>query len=121
MTAKQKPRLIICEKLSGSSNIMVTETKENKVYFSDIFDVQHSLIEKYGALDISLICDNPAFVDPFLIFANEKYIDLHNFVIDYLRYLRELSIKNVGHDLESGEYRHYYKFSEVKQAWLGFS
>jgi len=56
---------------------MVTETKENKVYFSDIFDVQHSLIEKYGALDISLICDNPAFVDPFLIFANPKYNDLH--------------------------------------------
>jgi len=121
MTAKQKPRLIICEKLSGSSNIMVTETKENKVYFSDIFDVQHSLIEKYGALDISLICDNPAFVDPFLIFANPKYNDLHQLVIEYLKFLKELTIKNAGNELSSGDFKHYYKFPEVKQVWLGYS
>lgn len=97
------------------------ESYNNKIYFSDFFNVSHDQVEEYGALDTSLICDNPAFVDPFLIFANEKYIDLHNFVISYLRYLRDLALKNSGHDLESGEYRHYYKFPEVKQAWLGFS
>ena len=64
----------------------------NKVYFSDIFNVKHSEIEKYGALDISLICDNPAFVDPFLIFSNPKYKGLHNQIIDYLKFLRDLSI-----------------------------
>src|SRR3990167_10496197 len=116
MTAKQKPRLIICEKLSGSSNIMVTETKENKVYFSDIFDVQHSLVEKYGALDISLVCDNPAFVDPFLIFANRKYKALHDSIIEYLKFLRNLSVNKHGENLTLGEFNHYYKFPEVKQA-----
>ncbi len=90
-----------------------------RIYFSDFFNVSHDQIEKYGALDISLICDNPAFVDPFLIFANQKYIGLHRFVIDYLRYLRDLSINNAGQNLESGEYGHYYKFTEVKKAWLG--
>ena len=46
---------------------------DNKIYFSNVFGVEHAVIEKYGALDISLICDNPAFADPFLIFANPKY------------------------------------------------
>jgi hypothetical protein len=92
-----------------------------KVYFSDIFNVNHSIVEKYGALDISLICDNPAFVDPFLIFANVKYKKLHDLIIDYLKFLRELSIKNNGNDLSSGDFKHYYKFPEVKQVWLGYS
>ena len=43
---------------------------ENNVYFSDVFEVKHSIIEKYGALDISLVCDNPAFVE--LLDAKQK-------------------------------------------------
>jgi len=93
----------------------------NKIYFSNVFNVKHSVIEKYGALDISLICDNPAFVDPFLIFANPKYKKLHDFIINYLKFLRNLSIKNEGRNLSTGDYKHYYKFSEVKQSWLGYS
>lgn len=93
----------------------------NKIYFSDIFNVKHSVIEKYGALDISLVCDNPAFVDPFLIFANPEYKSLHKLIIDYLKFLRDFSIKNEGKGLTSGVFKHYYKFSEVKQAWLGYS
>lgn len=92
---------------------------DDKVYFSDIFNVKHSIIENYGALDISLVCDNPAFVDPFLIFANSKYKNLHNFIVDYLKYLRNLSLKE--EELSSGNFKHYYKFPEVKQAWLGYS
>lgn len=93
----------------------------NKIYFSDFFDVSHEQIVDYGALDTSLICDNPAFVDPFLIFANEKYSNLHEFIINYLKYLKELSTKNTNPVLDNGAYNHYYKFSEVKQAWLGYS
>lgn len=93
----------------------------NKIYFSDIFNVKHSVIEKYGALDISLICDNPAFVDPFLIFANFEYKNLHKLIINYLKFLRDLSIKNEGKELSPGDFKHYYKFSEVKQVWLGYS
>lgn len=97
------------------------DNNSKKIYFSDFFNVKHSVIEKYGALDISLICDNPAFVDPFLIFANSEYNNLHNIIIDYLEYLRDLSIKNEGKNLSSGEFKHYYKFPEAKQVWLGYS
>jgi hypothetical protein len=55
------------------------EEKPLKIHFSDFFEVSHDLIENYGALDISLLSDNPAFVDPFLIFYSNKneYQDLH--------------------------------------------
>ena len=91
----------------------------DKVYFSEIFNVRHSLIENYGALDISLVCDNPAFVDPFLIFANSKYKDLHDFIIEYLKYLKNISLNE--NELSTGNFKHYYKFPEVKEAWLGYS
>ena len=91
----------------------------DKVYFSDIFRVKHAVIEKYGALDISLVCDNPAFVDPFLIFANSKYRNLHDFIVNYLRFLRSLALREG--QLSTGNFEHYYKFPEVKQAWLGYS
>src|SRR3989338_10727844 len=99
----------------------MASNKENKIYFSNVFNVKHSVIENYGALDISLVCDNPAFVDPFLIFANPKYKDLHNFIIKYLKFLRNLSLQKQGQELENGTFNHYYKFPEVKQAWLGYS
>jgi len=43
-----------------------------KVYFSDFFDVNPDVIEKYGALNISLINDFPLFIDPFLLFNSNK-------------------------------------------------
>jgi len=96
-------------------------TNNNKVYFSDIFNIKHSVVKKYGALDISLVCDNPAFVDPFLIFADSKYKGLHNLIINYLRFLRDLSIGSREQGLTQGVFNHYYKFPEVKQVWLGYS
>lgn len=100
---------------------MATSSKQSnsKVYFSDFFGVSHKTVEKYGALDISLVCDNPAFVDPFLIFARKKYKGLHDFIIAYLTYLRDLSVKEGT--LDTGKYNHYYKFPEVKEVWLGYS
>ncbi|MFA6458557.1 MAG: hypothetical protein WCV72_04200 [Patescibacteria group bacterium] len=93
----------------------------DKTYFSEIFNVDHSIVESYGALDISLVCDNPAFVDPFLIFANPEYKNLHDFIIEYLKFLRDLSQKSDSLDLEDGIFKHYYKFPEVKEVWLGYS
>ena len=43
-----------------------------KVYFSDIFNVNTSAIEEYGAFNISLINDLPLFIDPFLLFNSKK-------------------------------------------------
>lgn len=96
--------------------------KDNpKIYFSDYFEIKHDTIEKYGALDIALVCDNPAFVDPFLIFSNPKYKTQHAFIISYLEFLRDRAISNQGKELNNGDFQHYYKFPEVKQAWLGYS
>lgn len=92
-----------------------------KIYFSDYFGVSHDIVESYGALDTALVCDNPAFVDPFLIFANPKYKEQHNFIIRYMEFLRDKAVANTGNDLSNGDFQHYYKFPEVKQAWLGFS
>ncbi|EKE28192.1 MAG: hypothetical protein ACD_3C00086G0036 [uncultured bacterium (gcode 4)] len=87
-----------------------------KIYFSDFFEVSHEKIEKYWALDISLLCDNPAFVDPFLIFFSSKpeYKELHKNIIDYISYLKEKS------DEWKFEERNAI-FSEVKEVWLWFS
>lgn len=91
----------------------------DKVYFSDIFNVKHTILENYGALDISLVCDNPAFVDPFLIFANPKYKKQHDFIVDYMEFLKTLSLQEK--ELSSDKFKHYYKFPEVKEVWLGYS
>lgn len=90
--------------------------KDIKIHFSDFFEVSHDLIEKYGALDISLLSDNPAFVDPFLIFYSSKtqYQKLHKQIIKYVLFLKHSS--DADNYLEAN-----YKFPEVKQTWLGYS
>jgi len=97
------------------------KNNQPKIYFSDYFGVSHDAVENYGALDIALVCDNPAFVDPFLIFANPEYKEQHNFIIRYLELLRDKAVSNSGGGLDSGDFQHFYKFPEVRQAWLGFS
>ena len=37
------------------------------VYFSDIFNLDESILEEYGAMNISLLNDIPLFIDPFLL------------------------------------------------------
>lgn len=87
-----------------------------KIYFSDYFNVDHDIVDDYGALDISLLSDNPAFVDPFLIFysRNEDYQKLHQFIVKYLIFLKKQS--------DEGNFSHlFYTFPEVNEVWLGFS
>lgn len=61
------------------------------VYFSDIFNVDESILESYGAMNISLLNDIPLFIDPFLLYASEKpeYRQLHESILDYLSFLRD--------------------------------
>lgn len=89
-------------------------------YFSDFFEVSPDIIEDYGAFNISLISDLPLFIDPFLLFNSQKeeYRQLHDKIIEYLAFLRE---KSANQELSQGLIRAWYKFSEVKQNWLGFS
>ena len=55
------------------------------MFFTEKFQVSSEILKSYGAVDISLICDVPLFVDPMLIFNsnNERYTELHNNIIHY--------------------------------------
>lgn len=92
-----------------------------KVYFSDFFDVDESVIDEYGAINISLINDMPLFVDPFLLFNSEKeeFRGIHEEIIDYLVFLQNKA--KTEDSLSSGMREAWFNFSEVKQNWLGFS
>lgn len=92
------------------------ENEDIKIYFSDFFEIDHEALDAHGALDISLLSDNPAFVDPFLIFYSKKaeYIKLHDFIVKYLVFLKNQS--------DTGQFSPvFYSFHEVNQVWLGFS
>jgi hypothetical protein len=89
-------------------------------YFSDTFKVDDALLEKHGAVNVSLINDMPLFIDPFLLFQSKKpkYKKLHTQIIDYLHFLQIRSEKRNPSD---GDLQNLYCFKEVKQNWLGFS
>jgi len=94
---------------------------EPKIYFTDFFEVKEKTLERYGAFNISLLTDIPLFVDPFLLFNSKKrkYQKLHKEIIKYLIFLRDVATdKGV---LDQGLINAWYKFSEVKQNWLGFT
>lgn len=92
-----------------------------KVYFSDYFNINEDIIDKYGAVNISLINDIPLFIDPFLLFnsTNEEFQKIHDEMINYLLFLQMCSLKNSC--LTKEMYKSLFNFSEVKQTWLGFS
>jgi len=92
-----------------------------KVYFSDFFNVNPDVIEKYGAFNISLINDFPLFIDPFLLFNSDKkeYQKMHAEILHYIAFLRDRSISMKR--APDGLLRSWYCFPEVKQTWLGYS
>lgn len=89
-------------------------------FFTDTFGVDETVLETYGAFDVSLINDLPLFIDPFLLFHSEKaeYQALHRQIIDYLVFLRDRAGRG---PVSEGDLRNWYCFPEVKQNWLGFS
>lgn len=92
-----------------------------KVYFSDFFNLNPDVIEKYGAFNISLINDFPLFIDPFLLFNSDKkeYQEMHREILRYVAFLRDRSISMTR--VPDGLLRSWYCFPEVKQTWLGYS
>lgn len=58
------------------------------MFFSEYFEIDAALLETYGAVNISLVCDIPLFVDPMLIFNSEKeeYKSLHAQIIRYFHF-----------------------------------
>lgn len=89
------------------------------MFFSEKFHVDSSVLEEYGAIDISLVCDIPLFVDPMLIFNSEKkeYKELHEKIIRYFYFLYEKSTQN----LDRKEIDAWFNFSEVPNNWLGYA
>jgi hypothetical protein len=89
-------------------------------FFSEIFEVDKAKLDSYGAFDVSLLTDLPLFIDPFLLFDSEenKYIEWHNELVVYLKYLKEKSVRG---KLTPKVIDYYYRFPEVKQNWLGFT
>jgi hypothetical protein len=89
-------------------------------FFSDRFAIDPGLLEKHGALDVSLVTDLPLFIDPFLLFnsKNPEYRRLHDDLIRYLVFLRD---KAKAGPVSVALLRAWYCFPEVKQTWLGFS
>lgn len=98
----------------------MAEQVSARIYFTDFFGVPPTMLEEYGAFDVSLVNDLPLFVDPFLLFNSENpvYLQLHEEIIRYLRFLRG---KARPGSRDHGQLRAWYHFKEVKQNWLGFS
>jgi len=90
------------------------------IYFSDFFKVRKSVLNRYGAFNISLLSDLPLFVDPFLLFNSRKpkYRALHDHIIEYLRFLK---VKSELGNLDPHLLDSWYTFSEISQNWLGFA
>lgn len=87
--------------------------------FSEEFEIESNIIEEYGAVDISLVCDIPLFIDPLLIFnsSKDKYKELHNEIIKYFHFLARKSEK----ELSESEIKTWFTFKEVCNNWLGYS
>lgn len=89
------------------------------MYFSEYFEIDPCLLREYGALNISLVCDLPLFIDPMLIFNSKKpeYKKLHTEIIRYFTFLADKAQDN----LQENEIKAWFRFSEVKNNWLGYS
>ena len=89
------------------------------MFFSEYYKIDTSIIEKYGAVDISFVCDLPLFIDPMLIFNSEKeeYKELHEKIIKYFHFL----YKKANQGLSPKEVGAWFEFNEVPNNWLGYS
>lgn len=86
------------------------------MFFSERFQISSELLKEYGAVDISLVCDIPLFIDPMLIFNSEKeiYKNLHKSIIRYFHFL----YTKAEQGLTMKEVSAWFNFSEVPNNWL---
>ncbi len=86
-----------------------------QLLLTDYFDIDQTVVDSYGALNICLEADLPLFIDPFLLFASDdpEYKQLHDDIVGHLVFLKGLAVSNPGIGLG------LFKFPEVPQNWLG--
>lgn len=91
-----------------------------KIYFSDFFELNPSILEDFGSFNISLINDLPLFIDPFLLFGSKKaeYQELHDHILKYLTFLKTKAENGIN---DFAQVKSWYLFPEVKQNWFGYS
>ena len=89
------------------------------MFFSEYYGIDSSVVEHYGAVDISFVCDIPLFIDPMLIFNSEKeeYKKLHEEIIRYFHFLYQKACDG----LSNKELKAWFEFNEVPNNWLGYS
>ena len=89
------------------------------MFFSEYYGIESSVVENYGAVDISFVCDIPLFIDPMLIFNSEKeeYKVLHEEIIKYFHFLYQKATSG----LQEKELKAWFEFNEVPNNWLGYS
>ena len=87
--------------------------------FSERFKIEKNKLEEYGAIDISLVCDLPLFIDPMLIFNSNKliYKNLHKSIIKYFHFLAKKSEQK----LELADIKNWFTFKEVCNNWFGYA
>lgn len=113
---------MIINDLANVSQKRIKQTKlmsNFKLLFSNYFEIDESVLDDYGALNICLSSDLPLFIDPFLLFASDKpeYKKLHDQVVNHLIFLKDIATENGGKDVNLNLFR----FPEIKQNWLGLS
>lgn len=42
------------------------------MFFSEYYGMDSSVVERYGAVDISFVCDIPLFIDPILEYEDNQ-------------------------------------------------
>ena len=87
----------------------------SQLTFSEYFDIDSSVLDEHGALNLCIEADLPLFIDPFLLFSSERpeYQKLHDQIVGHLIKLKELATMNPNTNLA------LFQFHEVKQNWLG--
>ena len=90
------------------------------MYFNEYFNVSVDKLDKYGALNISLDCDLPLFIDPLLIFISNNLLfkSWHEKLVKYILFLS--SLKKTGQPPKD-IIRSYFTFKEIRNNWLGLS
>lgn len=87
--------------------------------FSDFFEVPRETLKGYGALNISLIADTTAFIDPFLLYQSDdpNYRKAHDDMLKYMLYLCDRINKK---EMLKTDIPRLLYFKEPCQNWLGY-
>ena len=85
--------------------------------FSEYFGVDKQLLDEYGAVDISLVCDLPLFIDPMLIYLN-KNPEIKKHYQDIETYLQIL-LKKASCNLNQIQINNFFSFKERGNNWFG--